>query len=181
MQCRQWERKYTSTPSHPHNHWSVNTAANLLGIGPCIVSMIVPSKIALSYVVWCIIFFFFLEISNIPDRTVTLGTNTTFTCSATGPGDIFYRWNRTVLNASGVLTEIGFYNESRVRGQHTSTLMVINVGVRDRGHYTCFVSFNSTNTRDRTAILSTHGEWNMFCMYTAGHVCAITCIYITVP
>ena len=103
-------------------------------------------------------FFFFLEISDIPDRTVTLGTNTTFTCSATGPGDIFYRWNRTVLNASGVLTEIGFYNESRVRGQHTSTLIVINVGVRDRGHYTCFVSFNSTNTRDRTAILSTHGE-----------------------
>lgn len=100
----------------------------------------------------------FLEISDIPDRMVTLGTNTTFTCSATGPGDISYRWNRTVLNASGELIEIGFYNEFRVHGQHTSTLMVIDVGVRDRGQYTCFVSFNSTNTRDSTAILSTHGE-----------------------
>ena len=37
--------------------------------------------------------------------------------------------------------------------------MVIDVGVRDRGQYTCFVSFNSTNTRDSTAILSTHGEY----------------------
>ena len=102
--------------------------------------------------------YLYLEISAIPDRTVTLGTNATFSCSAIGPGDIFYHWNRTILDANGVLMEIGFYNESRVSGQDTSTLMIIDVGVRDRGHYTCFVSFNRTDTRNRTAILSTHGE-----------------------
>ena len=98
------------------------------------------------------------EISDIPDRTVTLGRNTTFTCSATGPGDIFYRWNRTVFDRNGVLLEIGFYNESRVTGEDISTLTVVDVGVMDEGHYTCFVSINGTNAGGKTAILSTRGE-----------------------
>ena len=99
-----------------------------------------------------------LEISDIPDSTVTLGTNTTFTCNATGPGDINYRWNRTVFDRSGVLVEIGFFNESRVSGENTFTLTVIDVGVRDEGSYTCFVSINGTSTGGSTAILSTQGE-----------------------
>ena len=97
------------------------------------------------------------EISDIPDRTVTLGRNTTFTCSATGPGDIFYRWNRTVFDRNGVLLEIGFYNESRVTGEDISTLTVVDVGVMDEGRYTCFVSINGTNAGGKTAILSTRG------------------------
>jgi len=97
------------------------------------------------------------EISDIPDRTVTLGRNTTFTCSATGPGDIFYRWNRTVFDRNGVLLEIGFYNDSRVTVEDSSTLTVVDVGVSDEGHYTCFVSFNGTDAGESTAILSTRG------------------------
>ena len=99
-----------------------------------------------------------LEISDIPDSTVTLGTNATFTCSATGPGDIIYRWNRTVFDRNGALVEIGFFNESRVSGENMSTLTVIDTGVRDEGSYTCFVSINGTNAGDRTANLSTQGE-----------------------
>ena len=99
-----------------------------------------------------------LEISDIPDRIVTLGTNATFTCNATGPGNIMYRWNRTVFDTNGALVEIGFFNESRVSGENTSTLIVIDMGVRDEGSYTCFVSINGTNTGGRTANLSTQGE-----------------------
>ena len=102
--------------------------------------------------------YFHLEISDIPDRTVILGTNATFTCNAVGPGDIFYHWNRTVFDANGALMEIGFYNESRVSGEDTSTLMIIDVGVRDEGHYTCFISINGTTRGDSTAILDTQGE-----------------------
>ena len=69
-----------------------------------------------------------------------------------------YRWNRTVLDTNGVLVEIGFFNESRVSGENTSTLIVIDVGVRDEGSYTCFVSVNGTNAGGRTANLSTQGE-----------------------
>ena len=54
--------------------------------------------------------------------------------------------------------EIGFFNESRVSGENTSTLAIIDVGVWDEGSYTCFVSINGTNTGDRTANLSTQGE-----------------------
>lgn len=102
--------------------------------------------------------YFQLEISDIPDRTVILGSNVTFTCNAVGPGDIFYHWNRTVFDTSGALIEIGFYNESRVSGEDTSTLMIIDVGVKDEGRYTCFVSINGTTRGDSTAILSTQGE-----------------------
>ena len=99
-----------------------------------------------------------IEISDIADHTVTLGTNVTFTCGATGPGDIMYRWNKTVFDRNGVLMEIGFFNESRVSGENMSTLAIIDVGVWDEGSYTCFVSINGTNTGDRTANLSTQGE-----------------------
>lgn len=98
------------------------------------------------------------EISDIPDRTVTLGRNTTFSCSATGPGDIFYRWNRTVFDRNGVLLEIGFYNDSRVTVEDISTLTVVDVGVMDEGRFTCFVSINGTYAGESTAILSTRGE-----------------------
>ena len=103
---------------------------------------------------------FHLEINDIPDRTVILGSNVTFTCNAVGPGDIFYHWNRTVFDASGVLIETGFYNESRVSGEDTSTLIIIDVGVRDEGRYTCFVSINGTTRGDSTATLSTQGKCN---------------------
>ena len=99
-----------------------------------------------------------IAISDIADRTVTRGTNATFTCSATGPGDIMYHWNRTVFDRNGVLVEIGFVNESRISGENTSTLTVIDVGVRDEGSYTCFVSINGTSAGYRTANLSTQGE-----------------------
>ena len=102
--------------------------------------------------------YFHLEISYIPDRTVMLATNVTFACNAVGPGDIFYHWNRTVFDANGALMEIGFYNESRVSGEDTSTLMIIDVGVKDEGRYTCFISINGTTRGDSTAILSTQGE-----------------------
>ena len=69
-----------------------------------------------------------------------------------------YRWNGTVFDTNGVLVEIGFFDESRVSGENTSTLTVIDVGVRDEGSYTCFVSINGTNTGGRTANLSTQGE-----------------------
>ena len=102
--------------------------------------------------------YFYSEISDIPDRTVILGTNATFTCNAVGPGDISYHWNRTVFDVNGALMEIGFYNESRVSGEDTSTLMIVDVGVRDEGHYTCFINVNGTTRGDSTAILSTQGE-----------------------
>ena len=69
-----------------------------------------------------------------------------------------YRWNRTVFDRNGALVEVGFFDESRVSGENTSTLTVIDVGVRDEGSYTCFVSINGTNAGDRTANLSTQGE-----------------------
>jgi len=98
------------------------------------------------------------EISNIPDRTVTLGSNTTFSCSAVGPGDILYHWNRTEIGTNGAMVDIGFYNISRVSGEDTPTLTISNVGVRDEGSYTCFVSINGTSVGDSTAALDTRGE-----------------------
>ena len=69
-----------------------------------------------------------------------------------------YHWNRTVLDTNGALVEVGFFNVSRVSGENMSTLTVIDVGVRDEGSYTCFVSINRTIAGDRTANLSTQGE-----------------------
>ena len=69
-----------------------------------------------------------------------------------------YRWNRTVLDTNGVLVEVGFFNKSHISGENTSTLTVIDVGVRDEGSYTCFVSINGTTAGDRTTNLSTQGE-----------------------
>ena len=89
---------------------------------------------------------------------MTLGTNTAFSCSAAGPGDILYHWNRTEIGANGALVEIGFYNVSRVSGEDTPTLMISNVGVRDEGSYTCFVSINGSSVGDITAVLDTRGE-----------------------
>ena len=69
-----------------------------------------------------------------------------------------YHWNKTVFDRNGVLVEIGFFNESRVSGENTSTLAIIDVGVRDEGSYTCFVSINGANPGRSTAILSTQGK-----------------------
>ena len=98
------------------------------------------------------------EVGNIPDRTVTLGTNTAFNCSAVGPSYILYRWNRTEIGANGALVEIGFYNVSRVSGEDTPTLIISNVGMRDEGSYTCFASINGSSVGDGTAALDTRGE-----------------------
>ena len=89
---------------------------------------------------------------------MTLGTNTTFSCSAVGPGDILYHWNRTNVGTNGALVDIGFYNISRVSGEDTPTLTISNVGVRDEGSYTCFASINGTSVGHSTAALDTQGE-----------------------
>ena len=119
----------------------------------------------------------FPEIGTILDRTMTLATSTTFNCSAVGPGDILYRWNRTESGANGVLVEIGFYNVSRVSGEDTPTLMISNVGVRDEGSYTCFVSANGSSVGDITAVLDTRGDhvWEE-CNIDDGVVFAILCM-----
>ena len=69
-----------------------------------------------------------------------------------------YHWNRTNVGTNGALVDIGFYNISRVSGKDTPTLMISNVGVRDEGSYTCFVSINGTSVGDSTAALDTQGE-----------------------
>ena len=88
-----------------------------------------------------------------------------------------YHWNRTVFDRNGALVEIGFYDESRVSGENMSTLTVIDVGVRDEGRYTCFVSINRTNTGGSTAILSTQGEViiivHSFSLYMSTAVCVL--------
>ena len=47
--------------------------------------------------------------------------------------------------------------DSRVTVEDSSTLTIVDVGVSDEGHYTCFVSFNGTDAGESTAILSTRG------------------------
>ena len=96
-------------------------------------------------------------IDDIPDQTVTIGLNVTFNCNAEGSDDISYRWNRT---EPGSLVERNFSSvfPSRVLGEATATLTILNVGVRDQGEYTCFVSVSGTLVGTRTASLTTRGE-----------------------
>ena len=69
-----------------------------------------------------------------------------------------YHWNRTNFGTNGALVDIGFYNISHVNGEDKPTLMISNVGVRDEGSYTCFVSIIGTSVGDRNAALDTRGE-----------------------
>ena len=97
-------------------------------------------------------------IDDIPDQLVTTGLNVTFNCNAEGSDDISYRWNRT---EPGSLVERNFSSvfPSRVLGEATATLTILNVGVRDQGEYTCFVSVSGTLVGTRTASLTTQGEY----------------------
>ena len=104
-----------------------------------------------------IIILFSSVIDDIPDQTVTRGLNVTFNCNAEGSPAISYHWNRTKL---GSLVENDFDDlfHSRVSGEISPTLTIINVGVDDEGEYTCFVSVNGTLVGTRTASLTTRGE-----------------------
>ena len=97
-------------------------------------------------------------IDDTPDQLVTTGLNVTFNCIAEGSDDISYRWNRT---EPGSLVERPFNTvfTSRVFGEATPTLTILNVGVEDQGEYTCFVSVSDTLVGTRTACLTTRGEY----------------------
>ena len=73
-----------------------------------------------------------------------MGTDVTLTCNASGAGNLKYQWMR-----AGKKTI-----PSRALGVNSSTLIIPNIMVEDRGKYQCVVSSGGTSVTSRPGTVS---------------------------
>ena len=77
------------------------------------------------------------------------GAEVTFTCQATGDGDITYLWQR-VDNGSEL-------DLIRTSGINSSELIISSVSPNDAGSYICIASNKNVKVESRIAILDVQG------------------------
>ena len=80
---------------------------------------------------------------------VLRGSQVTFTCQATGDGDITYLWQH-IDNGS----ELDLH---RTSGINSNELIISNVSPDDAGSYVCIASNKNRKTESRKTILDVQG------------------------
>ena len=75
------------------------------------------------------------------DQTVNIGDNATFTCEASVNMTVDFRW---LFNGVEVMADPGHI--SVTSNVNTTTLMITNVTINDRGNYSCEVIDSNSGT-----------------------------------
>jgi len=75
------------------------------------------------------------------DQTVNIGDNATFTCGASVNMSVGFRW---LFNGTEVMADPGHI--SITSDVNTTTLMITNVTINNRGNYSCEVFDSNTST-----------------------------------